>query len=98
MCFDLGYKIVKKGKNDGAKRSKGKKENKGLLYAEIERWNKQQELLINQGKYASSTSKSSNTRVWSLYPFSSLFRVYISSYVLIISQSSSVYGVEEYIR
>ncbi|KAJ0040501.1 hypothetical protein Pint_26650 [Pistacia integerrima] len=54
MCFDLGYKIKRGSKNARVKESKGEDERKGLLYIEIEKWKKQQEM-FNQGSNAAST-------------------------------------------
>lgn len=54
MCFNLGLKIKKGSKNVRVKENKGEDESRGLLYIEIEKWKKQQEM-FNQGSHAAST-------------------------------------------
>lgn len=62
MCFNLGYNIKKGAKIIRVKGRSNKEEeaedSKGLLYKEIQIWNKNQEKLFNQGSDQSSQSKS----------------------------------------
>lgn len=63
MCFNLKYKI-KLGKKVCVKETKNgeEDESKGLLYAEIERWKKQQEEEILKQEKGSNSNRSSSSK------------------------------------